>query len=267
MKKKGDNPMSDAIRAIGKVTFLEVMREKVLYNVLVAALLLFGVGFLASRFAFNQPDRLILNFGLSALNFSSTMLAVLVGAGLLGKELERRTLYVALSHPISSFHFIFGKYWGLVQVLVLNWLLLLSAYCLLLFLGGYFAGGSLPFTFGAAVYCALLQSFVVGAVAVFFSSFSTTSLSVILTLGLYLVGINNSELRLTATRLSSPFGRALLNGVTTALPNFEHFNLGMKLTYDLPVSGQFLAFGTLYGAVLALFCLILSGVFLRVKAG
>jgi len=255
-----------AVAAIGKVTFLEIIREKVLYNVLVVAFLIFGLGILASKCTFVAPGRVVLDFGYSALNVSCLLLAILMGSGLLGKEFDRRTAFVALSHPISTLHFVFGKFWGLIQILLVNWSLLVGVYVFLL--AGQsetFGWSSLSLTFLSALWLALVQSIVIGGIAIFFSSFSTTSLAVIFSVGLYLVGINNSELRLLATRVESQVGKVFLNSISTSLPNFEYFNLGIKLTYDLPISLQFVLMSTAYGFVIATLCLLLSGVLVTSK--
>lgn len=250
--------------AIGKVTFLEVLREKVLYNVLLIAILLFSLGFFASRITYIQPERMILDFGYLALSFSSLILGILIGASLIPKEFERRTAHVALSHPISTYQFIFGKYLGLVQVLAVNWVLLVTAYILLLFgQKGVLDWSSLGFTFFSAIWLALVQSFLVGAIAIVFSSFSTASLSVILSSGIYLIGVNASDLRLLSTRLESTLGKALLKAIANSIPNFEHFNLGLKVTYDLPVLFNLVLATTVYGFCIALFCAVLAAWFIR----
>src|SRR3954451_1759967 len=95
----------DVTPAIAKVTFTEILRDKILYNVLFCAFLLFGMGLLTSRLTFIRPERVVLDFGLSAVNISCTMIAVFIGAGMIGREFERRTVHLALSHPISRAQF------------------------------------------------------------------------------------------------------------------------------------------------------------------
>ncbi len=123
--------------AVGRVTFFEIIRDKVLYNVLVCAVLLFGVGFLASRLTFIQPERVVLDFGLASVAISCAMIGIFTGATLMGKEFERRTIYVALSRPISKSQFVFGKFFGLNVVILVNWVLLsVSFIAVLLATGG-----------------------------------------------------------------------------------------------------------------------------------
>ncbi|MEO7162097.1 MAG: hypothetical protein ABI041_04185, partial [Bdellovibrionia bacterium] len=75
-------------RAVGWVTFLEIIRDKVLYNIILCAGLLLSVGFLASRLTFIRPERVILNFGLTGVTLSCAMIAIFTGAGLLSKEFD-----------------------------------------------------------------------------------------------------------------------------------------------------------------------------------
>lgn len=251
--------------AVGWVTFREVIRDKVLYNVIVTAVLLFGVSYLASRLAFGRAERVVLDFGLAAVSLSCGMIGALIGAGLLGREIERRTIHVALSRPISRLQFVFGKFLGLLAVIGVNWALLVGTYLGMLALQTESLGEIAGFTLAAALILALFQSLVLGAIAILFSTVTTTSLSVILTTGIYLIGINVSEIRWLAARAGSPVSSTMLNGVARAFPDFGHFNLGLKVTYDLPVSFGFFATSVLYALALVLFCLLFAGTLIRTR--
>lgn len=249
--------------AIARVTFFEVIRDKVLYNIIVCAALVFMLGFLASRLSFIRPERITLDFGMSAVNLSCAMIAMLAGAGLIGREFERRTIHVALSHPISRAQFVLGKFLGLAAVVALNWALLCVADTLLLWSSG--AELSLLITPALVIGWVLLlmQAWAVGAIAVLFSTFSTTSLSVIMTLGLYLIGSNISEIRGVAERMESPAGKSTLKIVAAVLPNFEHFNVGNRVTYGLPLEAAFVATAFVYGIALIAFTLLAAGFLIR----
>src|ERR1700688_738458 len=88
------------VPTVGWVTFREIIRDKILYNILVVSVLLLGLGFLASKMTFVRPDRVVLDFGVSAVGISSVAIAILIGAGMVNRELERRTIFLALSRPI-----------------------------------------------------------------------------------------------------------------------------------------------------------------------
>ncbi len=248
--------------AVGRVTFLEIVRDKVLYNFFLCALLLLGIGFLGARLSFVSQDRILLDFGLSATGISCAVIAVFIGAGMIGKEFDRRTIFVALSRPISRMQFIFGKFLGISAVLTVNWLLL-SMVLVAIVSQAHGRGGLIGPTLYSALVLILFQSWVLTALAIFFSSWTTTSLAVVFSVGCYLVGNNVSQLRLLAGKIESPIGEALLRGVASVLPNLEYFNLGHLVSYGMPVKGMFLLTGIAYALVICAVCIVLAGILIQ----
>jgi ABC-type transport system involved in multi-copper enzyme maturation permease subunit len=249
--------------AIAKVTFTEILRDKILYNVLFCAFMLFGLGLLASRLTFIRPERVVLDFGLSAVSISCAMIAVFMGAGLVGREFERRTVHVALSHPITRPQFVCGKFLGLAGVLFVNWLLLSAAYCAILVMMQGFGE-----TFGntalfPALILALIQSIVMAGVTVFLSTFTTTSLSVVMAIGVYLIGQNISELRSVVNQINAPGLKSTLHVIVSLPPNLEYFNIGNRLTYGLPVGFGLMIESVLYAAFVITVFLIAAGLLIN----
>jgi ABC-type transport system involved in multi-copper enzyme maturation permease subunit len=254
------------VLAVGKVSFWEVVRDKILYNIVVVAAVLFFMGFLASKLTLGNPQRVILDLGLSSITITCSLIAVLTGARALLKEIESRTIYVALSRPITRVQFIFGKYVGISLVLVANWALLVAAYVGILSLTGEgLSSPSINMTFAWSLVLALMQSWLLASVAMFFSAFSTTSLAVMITFGLYLLGSNISQVRFIADQSKSPLSKMLLRSAAGVFPNFENFSLGTQVTYGLPVSPGFVGESLVYGVILILFFLLLAGACLQVK--
>jgi ABC-type transport system involved in multi-copper enzyme maturation permease subunit len=251
------------IRSVGVVTFREILGDKVLYNVIFCSVLLFGVGFLASRLTFVQPERIIIDFGITALVVSCAMLGALVGAGLVVREFERRTVWVALSRPISRFHFVLGKFVGLAGILGVHWLLLTAALALMI----WGTAGDLAFVlnsaFAWAVTLAFLQGLLMAAVAVFFSTFSTVSLAVIISIGVFLVGTNVSQMRLVAQRIQLPWVAALVRWFAAAVPNLEYFSLGTQATYGLHLPWGYGLGSVGYGLFYICFLLGLAGLMIE----
>lgn len=258
----------NAVHAIGWVTLREILREKVLYNVLMATFLIFGVGLMASQLTFTQPERMVLDFGFAAITLSSLFLATLIGANLLNREVERRTHQVALSRPISTLHFVFGKYWGLVQVLFLNWVLLILMDGMLLYaLDDSFFETRTNLNLFPGLWLTFMQGCALGTLAMTFASFSTPSLSVILSTGVYLIGIHHSELQWMANRTESRLSSGLIQALTSLLPNFEGFNLGLRMTYQLPVSLQFFVTEVFYGVLMILLGLFICSLIFEKRMG
>lgn len=258
-----------AIAAIAKVTFMEVLRDKILYSGVVLAVLLLGLAAIASNLSFVHPHRVVLDFGLSAVAIASAMVGLLMGATVIQREFDRRTVYMVLSHPISRLEFVLGKFGGLALLQLCNWALVSGVFVSIYFWYGREAvpdvGQLLHPTLWLALLLALVQALLLTSLAVFFSAFSTSALSAMTVLGLYLVGVNMSQVRLIALKAKSSAARWVVEAVTTLLPNFEHFNLGFKIVYGIPVdpASAWLAVG--YGVGFSLTMLILASMLIRSK--
>jgi hypothetical protein len=222
--------------AVARVTFTEILRDKILYNVFLCGVFLIILGYLASRLSFIMPERILLDFGHSAIAISCSMIAIFFGAGLI----------------------------GICGVLVANWVLFGLVYVgVLLFLKSLWWVSPMTGTLAIAIVFALLQSFVLVAAAIFFSTFSTTSLSVIFTIGLYLVGTNTSYLHKFAAKLGDGWQSTTLHGAIRLIPDLETYDLGLRLTYGVPIDATTILLVFLYTFAVCAILVLLAGFLVR----
>lgn len=247
-----------AVWAVATVTLREILRDRVLYNVLITGALLQALSYLASRLTYVREERILLDFGIAGLQISTLAVAILLGSNLLNRERERRTIWLALARPISRAQFIFGKYAGLCAALVLNSTLL--ALFLVVALSFSMGRSTLNFhsTLAWAVLLSVEQAMLAAAIAVFFSSFAATSVAAILAVGTVLVGSSITQVLFAASKADTRIGAWFLRAVARSVPNFESFHLGTQLTYGLPIALDYLLWSTLYTAAIALGALALS---------
>ena len=101
------------IYAIALNTFREAVRDRVLIGVLgfASAVLLFTLAL--AELSLHQQGRVVHDIGLASISLFSVLVAVFLGASLLYKEIERKTLYVILPKPIRRSEFLLGKYFGI----------------------------------------------------------------------------------------------------------------------------------------------------------
>lgn len=251
--------------SVASVSFREIVREKILYNILVIAVLLLGLGFLASRMTYVRPDRIILDFGVTSVSLSLVAIAILVGASLLNREIERRTMFLALSRPISRYQFVIGKFTGLVMVLFVNWFLVSLMFLGILYVSGGIAAGSFTPTLFIALGLLLFQCWMMAGVAIFFSTFSTTSLSAVLAIGIFLIGNNVSQIHTMALKIHAKAIAWLVDLIGFGIPNLEYFDLGTKVTYGLPVTIKFVLIAISYSLVACALLITLAGVLIHEK--
>ena len=109
-----------ATAAIALNVFRESVRDKVLYNLVLFAILLIGASYLIGQLTAGQDVKIIKDLGLSATSVFGLFIAVFIGIGLVSKEVERRSVYSLLAKPIHRYQMIAGKYAGLTLTLAVN---------------------------------------------------------------------------------------------------------------------------------------------------
>ncbi|MGA6826801.1 ABC transporter permease [Nitrospira sp. NS4] len=240
-------------------TFRENLRDKLLYNLLVFALLMIGSSLLLMHVTLGEFHRLLLDVGLGSVNIFSVLIAVFVGIGLVNKEIEKKTIYTIVSKPVARYEFLLGKYLGLTITLLVN-LLVMTAGLLAVLVAQAVPVEAVLFK---AMGLILLECMVVTAVAVLFSTFTSATLSAIFTLATYVIGHLTADLKTFGGKMGEG-GQALLNGLYYVLPNLERFNLKGHVTHHLEVQTAELLLIVAYGlAYIALLLVSASVIFQR----
>jgi len=236
-------------------TFREAIRDKVLYNLVFFALLVMGVSVVVSNMTLGERIKIIQDLGLAAMSVFGLLIAIFVGIGLVHKEIQRRTVYTLLSKPISRTRFVVGKYLGLMLVIALNMAIMTTA---LLTLMALFSESGMNWGVLVAVLLTLVELMVMTAVAVLFSTFSTPTLSAMLTLGVWLIGRFSSDLVLFARKSPDPLLRALVTGVHYLLPNLEKFDVKNLVVYNIGVEPAYIGGAVCYGLLYIVFLIGLA---------
>lgn len=245
--------MPAATLAIAATTVREAVRERLLHNLLIFAVLLVIGSLTISQLTVGEQFRIIANMGTSATQVFGTLIAVFLGVGLVSREMDRRTCYPALARPVSRAGFVVGKYLGLLLVLALNVALmaLATAAVLLAYRGSpSFLDGAYAAAFGLTA----LQLAICGAFAVLFSTFTTATLASIYTLTLVGAGWLFGEVRYFWLSAKQTDLKQLVHLLDYLLPNMSLLDLKESVTYGDPVTlGSVLAraaYGAGYAAVL-----------------
>jgi ABC-type transport system involved in multi-copper enzyme maturation permease subunit len=247
------------VRAIGWIAvnvFRESVRDKVLYNLVLFAILLMGASFLIGQLTAGQDVKMIKDLGLAATSIFGLFIAVFIGIQLVAKEVERRSIYSLLSKPIDRYQLILGKYAGLVLTLAVNLAMMSSALYLVLAYMAWMLGPSAlqgldtP-AFDPALLKAIGLTFVelcvVTAIALFFSTFSTPLLSAALTFALFVAGRFSADLRNFKDVVDSPAAATFASGLYWLLPNLAPFDIRGQVTHGQHVSAGYLALTAGYG--------------------
>ncbi len=232
------------IQAVAANTFRETVRERVLYNLVFFAILMMVAGLLLGQLSLRQDEKVLKDLGLAAMDFFGTLIAVFIGVGLVSKEIERRSLYPLLAKPLSRTELLLGKFAGLGFTLFVN-VAVMSA--------GLYAAlavnhRSLEPSLLKAIYPLYLSLNLTVAIALVFSTLTSSALSMVLTICVVLAGRLTDVVRNAqdvSPEMPAWFGKLLYY----ALPNYRNFDFKGRVVYGDPVSAGDLVWVTAYAAI------------------
>jgi ABC-type transport system involved in multi-copper enzyme maturation permease subunit len=232
--------------AIARNTFLETIRDRILNTILVFAVVLIGASLLLGTLSAGQDIKIIKDLGLASMGFFGTLIAVFVGTSLVHKELDKRTVFVVLTKPVSRPAFLVGKLIGLVATLTILMAAMGASYLALL------AVLKVPLTIGLfqAIGFAWLELIVLTALTMVFSTFSTPVLCMLYAFAFYFIGHNIQTLKELGER-ASPGLKAVTTALYYVLPNFKTFDIKNQVVYGFAASGQQVVWTIAYALVYA----------------
>lgn len=246
------------IAIVAGAAFRESVRDRVPYTMVVFAVVMIAASYLISELTAGQDLKIIKDLGLAAMSVFGLAIAVFIGIGLVSKEVERKSVFGLLTKPVTRTQFILGKYLGLLTTLAVNLSVMSVAYYLVLFYMDITATPAMRASWAApaldprqlvAIVLIMGELALVTAVALFFSSFSSPLLSAMLTLGLWVAGHFNADLRQFEQVVEQPVVAWLARALYYLLPNLAPFNVRAEVVYGMPVSASHAGFTLLYGAI------------------
>jgi Cu-processing system permease protein len=239
--------------------FKDSVRDKVLYGIVVFAILLIGASMALGQLTAGQEVKIIKDLGLAAISI-----------GLVSKEVERRSIYGLLVKPMTRPQFVLGKYAGLVLTLAVNVIVMtLALYAVLAFyewtlpkeVKAAFETPVLDPSLLKATFLILVELVVITAVALFFSTFAGPMVSAALTFGVVIVGNFNADLKNFEAVIDSQPLVWLAKVLYYALPNLAPFDVKAQVVHAQPVPfgyiGLSVGYAGLYVGMLLLLAMLI----------
>jgi ABC-type transport system involved in multi-copper enzyme maturation permease subunit len=245
-------------RAIAKQTLEDMLRRKILLIVLIVAVGMIAlgpsVGFLSPR----ESSAVLRSLGLAVILIAGLLITILSGIQVIPTEIERRTIYTVLSKPVQRYEFILGKFLGgLTTVFVMIAAMGIVFLGVLRWQEGTFAT---PMLVGVTM--TFFQMMLLGAMAIFFSTFATPVVNFFMSFGLFIVG-NLSTVTESLTTNKNPITKSLATIVHYAVPNFGNFNIQNKLIHpEVQIANeqvfvvQNIVYSLVYSAVLLILAIL-----------
>lgn len=246
--------MRRRIGAIAFNTFREAVRDRVLYNLIVFAILIVGSSLIFGQISIGIERLVLINLGMTAISLFGILIAIFLGIGLVSKEIEKKTLYTVIgARPVRRWEFIVGKFAGLAGTLIVNaGLMAIGFFAALLYLTHAFQRADLYIL--VALYFIVLQFLVITALTLFFSSFSSPLMSAVFAFALFVIGTFAEDLRAFAA-MTEGITRLVSSGLAWLVPNFAAFNVISQVAHSVPVPGRLILFNSIYALLYSAVCI------------
>lgn len=264
--------MIGRVWALALNTYREAVRQKILYALVLFTVVLILFSLFLGQLTLGADTKIIKDMGLAAIMVLGALMSVFMGVGLVFKEVERRTIYTILSKPVSRAEFILGKFAGLAMTIALE----VAAMSALLFVLLSFYRDPLDFALLKAVLLIYTELCILIGVALVFSSYSSSFMSILFCLSCLFVGHLTDDLSLFMEPKIAPLvwqgegvarvvGYVLLGIVRLfGLFNLDHFAINAKVVHGVPVGWNYLLTSLGYGFCwLALLLSLAVGMFRR----
>ncbi len=265
-----------ALWPLALITFKEGIRNRTFYGISLLALLLFGASFIISGMIPQDPGKVAVDLALSIVSFSGLLLVLFMGINLLAKDLDKKTIYMVLSRPISRPQYIIGKFLGMV-------LLMLST----MFILSIFSFVSLYLT--KTIYLASFQRFslslvllaiafttqmllLLSALSFLFASFTSSSfMTLVLTIISYIIGQSLSTVKAIVDSPQSigiKVSSVTIKVVQTAyylFPNLSLFDIKTQAAHGLSVPLSYVFWTASYGFIYTCIVITIAAIIFRKK--
>ncbi len=259
---------------IALITFKEGIRNRALYGITLLAIMLLIANFLISGLFMQEVGKVAVDIALSAVSFSGLLLVLFVGINLMAKDLDKKTIYMVLSRPISRSQYIVGKFLGMT-LLILTTMIFLSV-CAMASIEIIRLAYPVLFPRFSWLMVLLALSFstlamiLLSALAFLFSSFTSTSfITLVLTVSAYIIGQSLGDVKALVEAPQvvgiqvSTMTVKLVQIAYYLFPNLSFFDIKLQAAHDIPLAPSYIFWSVTYGIVYTILAITAAAVIFR----
>jgi Cu-processing system permease protein len=245
---------------IARMTFLEARRNRILWVLVFFCLTMVLTSFLFQEVTITTLDRVLRDISIATANAFGLIISVFLGVSVVTREIERRTVYMLVTKPLSRGQYLFGKLLGVWLTVTVLLVLMVAAYIVEAKL---FRGDTPPIVF-ETFWLMLIEFFAITSFSVLASTFTSSIMSAFLSLSLFVIGGSASSIYYFSKKTRFEFAKPILKGIFYLVPNFERLNLKDEASMLLPVPFERVVSSTVYGMMYAIaFFLLALAIFER----
>lgn len=248
-----------SLLTIMRQSFLLLRRDKIFLPAVVAAVMVTIFANLASEWGIEEFQKILFDVGALGFHLTGCLVATFWGTKTISEARSDGSLEIQLAAPVSRVMWLVGKYLGLVLGLILLWVLTIIFWQAIM-LANNFGLMSKPqlmfFVFQ------LIEWALVGAVAVFYSTFAGVTIALFATISTWMAGLVSFPISQNLPPFADGWSVAVVKWLARVW-DLRQFNLSAYATNLEKISPGELQVRASYGAVMILLIITVSCVFFR----
>ena len=232
----------NAFSALALNGFREARRNRITLLIAGFALVLLLLSTLLADVSIASIERVLVDMGLAGMSLMLVVLAVFLSTSQLGKEIERRTIFMVVSKPVSRATFILGRMAGNMVTLGM----LRAALALIFWIELAVFGCPMRSQYLVAIGTLYVELIVLSSVGFAMSSFAGPIVSAMVTGGVFFAGHLSGDIYRLGERAQSALLSAIAKGAYYVLPNLDRLDFKPHATHLLDISGTGVALSVAY---------------------
>ncbi len=231
------------ILSIARYTFVENVRNKIFYIIILFGVVIIGMSILLSNLGSSQATRILLDAGLAAIEFFALLSAIFAAVTLVLEEMESKTIYLILTRPVSRTHYLAGRILGMLLSVYCGMAAMAVVHLAILLLHGW----AFTLRYPLSLLLSAEKIAIMSAVATFFSLASTSAVtSISFTVCFWVLGYFSTEMYFLSDKMPNLGAKLLLKLAYYIAPNFQYLNL--RDFWNVPnITGIWILSGAAYG--------------------
>jgi ABC-type transport system involved in multi-copper enzyme maturation permease subunit len=219
---------SSRLKTISFYTLKELLKSRILYNVLFLGLFLCLASYVIYEFSYGSQEKVALDVGLGLMTFSCIGIAIFMGSTLMTSEIENRTLHMILSRPVSRSEFLLGRILGLLLMLLINILI----FSVLIFTIYWILGGEFHKIIFHQLAMTYFESIIVFLIVINLSLMTNIVLTIINTIAIYFIGHSFETIYSLSLVQHNPAIKLVIKTSSYILPDFSRINYKPYIFYQ-----------------------------------
>lgn len=199
-------------------------------------------------------QRVLTDVGLGLMSLIAVFLAIFLSTALLPREIERRTIFLIVSKPVSRATFLVGRLLGNVATVTFVTLVMGGLFALQLVMRDVPVSGPIV----VAIVGLLMEVVLLSSIGFFFSTFASQYVSAVCTVALFFTGHMASDLHRFAQHATTPATQLMWQVLYAVMPNLDRLDYKVRATYSIETPAPELLRSLGYGLSYSLVMVVLG---------